>query len=138
SAEPTGNPHDANIEKGIKWISDNYKTLLNGESHTQYYPYYGLFGIERIGVASGYKYLGNVNWYDDGANYLLKDQKQNGGWSGTINTALAMLFLVRGRAPVLMNKLEYTIAGPAARAGANAAARTSEANWNQRPRDAAN
>jgi hypothetical protein len=46
------------------------------------------------------------------------------------NTCFGLLFLSRGRAPVVFNKLQYEVepAGEKAKA----------ANWNQRPRDAAN
>jgi hypothetical protein len=130
SFEPAGNLHDPGIEKGIKWISEHYDTLINGKSEGQNNPYYGLFGVERIGLASGYRFFGDVNWYDDGASFLIKTQNRQGGWSGAINTALAMLFLARGRCPVAMNKLSYDII--------TTGNRVAEANWNQRPRDAAN
>jgi hypothetical protein len=113
----------------MKWIGEHYDTLINGKSEGQNYPYYGLFGVERIGLASGYRFFGDVNWYEDGAIFLMKSQNRQGGWGGTINTALATLFLVRGRSPIVMNKLDYDII---------AGARTTDANWNQRPRDAAN
>jgi hypothetical protein len=131
--DAAGNASDPNIDKGIAWINKNYNTLLNGDRTAQYYPYYGLYGVERIGVASGFRFLGNVDWYKDGADFLVKDQNRNGGWTGSVQTAMAMLFLSRGRAPVVMNKLDYEIT-----TGTGRAARTAEGNWNQRPRDAAN
>lgn len=128
SLEAAGNAKDPNIDKGIKWISEHYRSLY--EKPGVYAPWYGLYGIERIGVASGYKYLGNVNWYEDGADYLLKTQnKKLGGWLDPVGTSFAILFLSRGRAPVVMNKLEYEL---------TSGAKTTAANWNQRPRDAAN
>jgi hypothetical protein len=130
SFEPAGNLKDPNIDRGIKWISEHYDNLINGKSEGQNSPYYGLFGVERIGLASGYRFFGDVNWYDDGAGFLIKTQNRQGGWSGAINTALAMLFLARGRCPLAMNKLSYDII--------TTGNRVAEANWNQRPRDAAN
>ncbi|MDB5296218.1 MAG: hypothetical protein JWO31_2201, partial [Phycisphaerales bacterium] len=122
----TPNPQ---IDAGLAWLDKNIKSLLGGN-------YYGMYGVERIGVASGKKYFGAVDWYDVGADYLVRTQGKDGSWGGSKDgtkpgsipdTCFAMLFLSRGRAPVLMNKLEYALADPAARLP-----------WAQRPRDVSN
>src|SRR5207248_745523 len=92
-------------------------------------------GIERIGVASGLKYFGAINWFREGSQRLVKSQKPDGSWEGGAwnklpETCWAMLFLVRGRAPVAISKLDYSSGGEGASARA--------ANWNERRRDAAN
>jgi hypothetical protein len=119
-----GNIIDPNIEKGLQWMAKHFQEIF-----TVSYPFYGLYGIERIGVASGYKYFGDVDWYERGADFLLQKQNAQGGFSdsdGSVNnTCFALLFLARGRAPVMMNKLNYSSAGKAV-------------NWNERPRDLAN
>jgi hypothetical protein len=120
----TGNILDLNIEAGLNWISQHY-----GEIH-DYGPFYTLYGVSRIGVASGRKYFGTIDWFKEGADYLVKHQEANGSWDGLVDTAWALLFLARGRAPVVMNKLQYDL---------NMHGDTPKvANWNQRPRDAAN
>jgi hypothetical protein len=121
-AECNGNIRDDNIEKGLKWIAERYKGREN---------HYTLYGIERIGVASGHKYFGTTDWYAEGADFLVKSQNPNGAWGkGVPDTCFAILFLVRGRAPVVMNKLEYAVE--------TAGDKAKPANWNQRPRDCAN
>jgi hypothetical protein len=89
-----------------------------------------LYGIERVGVASGLKYFGTVDWYKFGSDWCVQNQHPDGGWNNIPDTALCMLFLARGRAPILINKVHYDDAsGPnAGQAGP----------WNQRPRDVAN
>ncbi|MDB5322102.1 MAG: hypothetical protein JWN40_3733 [Phycisphaerales bacterium] len=124
-ADCVGNIRDSAIDRGFRWMIENLKDVEGRRT------YYTLYGIERIGVASGYKYFGTLDWYDDGAEYLVRSQGANGGWgTGVADTCFAILFLVRGRAPVVMNKLEYDIdtAGDKPKPG----------NWNQRPRDCAN
>ncbi|HXE53121.1 MAG TPA: DUF4159 domain-containing protein, partial [Tepidisphaeraceae bacterium] len=73
---------------------------------------------------------------DKGADFIIKTQKPNGSWLGKgelhsheaiADTCFALLFLSRGRAPILMNKLQYEQAG----------AKESTV-WNERPRDVAN
>ena len=85
--------------------------------------YYLLYGVERIGLASGYKYFGKTDWYKLGATQLLGSQGGNGAWGGgrgaVVSTSFALLFLVRGRHAVLFNKLEFP------------------GDWNNRPRDVA-
>lgn len=126
--ECKGSVEDKNLEAGLKWLSDHYSKFL-----AEGLNYYAMYNIERVGTASGYKYFGTTDWYKDGAARLLAAQKKDGSWGGgqysdISNTTWAILFLVKGRAPVMMNKLEYSLGEKA----------TVQANWNQRPRDVAN
>jgi len=90
--------------------------------------FYYLYGVERAGLASGSKFFGQYDWYRHIAVNILKRQNSKDGsfrsqFTGSNDprsTAYAILILSRGRAPVVMNKLQYD--GP----------------WNARPRDAAN
>ncbi len=114
------------IENGLKYMDKHINEAITGGN------YYAMYGVERIGVASGRKYFGTVDWYQVGAEFLTRNQKGDGSWSGNWgnvpDTCFALLFLVRGRAPVMMNKLMYEIAGN----------KKVESPWNERPRDAAN
>ncbi len=125
-----GNPTSAAIEKGLAWITKNSDRFAVSDRSDRNYPYPSLYAVERIGVASGLSYFGTVNWFEKGADFLLKEQGNDGEWDrgkfAFPNTCFAMLFLAKGRAPVVISKLKYTDA-----AG-------KEGNWNQRPRDAAN
>lgn len=122
-----GNASHKQIDAAIKWINKNYDQAFSGN-----WPFYTLYGMERIGLASGYKYLGTIDWYRNGADKLIAAQQPNGSWGGmTADTCFSVLFLVRGRNPVVMNKLQYDLAPMAGD-------KPKDANWNQRPRDAAN
>jgi hypothetical protein len=126
-----GNLKNDNIDKGLKWMADHTADWAPANAGYGGFslPGYTLYGVERIGVASGLKYFGTVDWYQFGADWCVSHQDQNSGsWGGNYpNTALCMLFLARGRAPVLINKIEY-----------NDAADGKPGPWNQRPRDVAN
>lgn len=122
-----GNVSNDHIERGLRWMDKRIgEALTNGNL-------YGMYGIERIGVASGRKYFSTTNWYEVGADYLVKKQKPDGSWEGQWgvlpDTCFALLFLVRGRAPIVFNKVEYSV---------EEKKRTLVANWDQRPRDVAN
>ena len=126
-----GKKVQASLQRGLDWLDANYidasgdEPTLNTSKKVRGHGdmYYYLYGIERVGVASGYKYFGTVDWYQSGAMWLIDDQKDDGSWSGKYGkeaaTAYAMLFLVRGRRPVLFNKLKF------------------DGDWNNRPRDLA-
>ncbi len=105
------NPADPAIERALGWFDRNF-----GGSWNHYY----LYGVERIGLASGHKYFGKKNWYKLGATRLINTQQGNGAWGNIVNTSFALLFLARGRAPVMVNRLKYP------------------GTWNNRPRALSN
>ena len=150
-AEPRGNVTNDHIERGLAWISSHFDSVNNA---------YAFYGVERIGAASGRKFLGDNDWYSIGAEKLVRLQKPDGSWVGGFPgaenpvppTAFALIFLSRGRDPVMMNKLQYRLspgsadarpadARPADTGSTDASVtpqQTVDANWNQRPRDVAN
>ncbi len=139
SARCNGNVNNAAIDKGLaymaahlaEWTPENNTTF--GSPKPEWYSCYTLYGVERIGVASGLKYIGDTDWYQYGADWCVKNQSKDGSWrkpTDTDNTALALLFLARGRAPILINKVQYDDAE-----GPNAG---KPGHWNERPRDVAN
>jgi hypothetical protein len=131
-----GNVTNPPIEKALDYISQKLPYLvdlktsndekLNRVANVSKWRYYTLYGVERVGVASGRKYLGDVDWYAAGSDWLLKKQKSDGSWGSEQDTAFALLFLANGRHPVAINKLAWSDA-------------EGEAGiWNQRPRDVSN
>ncbi len=129
-----GNQKSPEIDKGIQYLETQVPLIFSNEDVKE--RHYTIYGIERIGVASGLKYLNNLDWYQAGAEYLVRHQERNGSWDGEhedeIPTSFALLFLSRGREPVMMNKLKYDIA-PRTPDG-----KSTEGFWNQRARDVAN
>ena len=131
-SECRGSVNDINIEKGLKYLGEHFDTTFTA------WPYYTLFAIERCGAASGYKAFGTNDWFNVGADWLVKQQnKETGSWEADNNpsTSFALLFLARGRSPVAVIKLAYTTADVGE--GGNVASPTG-ANWDQRPREVSN
>ncbi len=88
-----GNYTNRPLEAGLKWIGQHFGELAS----VHHYYYYTLFGISRIGLASGYKYLGDRDWYKDGAAQLVAYQQLDGSWQDSVSdTSFALLFLARG------------------------------------------
>src|SRR4029453_8619597 len=95
-------------------IYNNLAQVASEQSYAREYPLPTLYAVERVGMASGLKYLGETDWYQKGADYLLKRQGDDGSWKGDGNyygalaaTCFGILFLARGRAPVMMTKLRH-------------------------------
>jgi hypothetical protein len=130
-----GNVDDSGIDAGIRYLSDKLTSMGN---HRQWY---GLFAVSRVGLASGYKYLGSTDGFKWGSDAAIAQQQPDGSWrssselddpDGIPDTAFALLFLSRSRTPIMMSKLQYDCAG------GDAAGKAPPSLWNQRPRDVAN
>jgi hypothetical protein len=100
---------DEAIERGLKWLGENFS--IKDSSKREVSVYYWLYADERVAMATGFKYLGPHNWYAEGARYISGQMGRNGSVSsfgGLLpNTSFALLFLIKGRGPILMNKLQY-------------------------------
>jgi Domain of unknown function (DUF4159) len=117
------------VAQGLKWIGERFPasvqtvdeagkrfaTLIdNGVGFAA--PFYGFYGIERTGRLTGQRFLQGHDWYRVGCQFLVRTQQPNGSWAGNgididrypiVATCFALLFLGKGRTPVLMTKLAY-------------------------------
>jgi hypothetical protein len=115
---------DKAIEAGLGWLG---KSFLPDANPSAIVPggmkgnvLYWLYACERAGLASGIKYFGGHDWYAEGAESLVKTQNAKGHWGAMYDTYFAICFLIKGRAPILFNKLMF------------------QGQWNNHPRDIAN
>lgn len=101
------------LARGLQWLesADNCIALGNG---------YGMYGLERVGLASGYKYFGRHDWYRAHAAAVVPQLLNLHPAADSMTVAYWVLFLSRGRHPVLMNKLRF------------------DGFWSNRPRELAN
>jgi hypothetical protein len=107
-----------NLQAGINWLADHFQVSQNFGNGQQWKFYY-LYGLERAGRLTGLRFFGRNDWYRKGAEELVHDQdKLTGFWVGALNeadkvlaTSFALLFLAKGRAPVLVNKLHHEPTG---------------------------
>ncbi|MGP0064405.1 MAG: DUF4159 domain-containing protein [Isosphaeraceae bacterium] len=103
-----------NLQAGIDWLARNF-TVDSNVGNGQQWKFYYLYGLERAGRLAGIRFFGNNDWYRLGAERLVDDQDKIGGyWQGALiegnpilATSFAVLFLAKGRAPVLINKLRH-------------------------------
>jgi hypothetical protein len=101
-------PSNARIQKALEWLGEHF-TVESNPLHPSYHYYY-LYALERIGVLTGQKYIGGHDWYREGADYLVRHQQDDGNWndSSSLATEFALLFLGKGRDPVVLQKLAYS------------------------------
>jgi hypothetical protein len=125
--EKCGHWHqNTRLADGLDWMGENFSVTTNPGKGTAHLYY--LYGLERAARLSGQRFFIDrrasrvYDWYRMGAELLVRTQKAGGLWEGTgldsnelIATSFALLFLSKGRWPVLMNKLRHDSADPAAR-----------------------
>jgi hypothetical protein len=103
------------LAKGMFWIGANFN-FMEGKSY-----FYNFYGIERLGRLSGQRFIGKMDWYREGCEKLVRmqepdgsfisrgDQKSGGIDAGqpVISTSFGVLFLSKGRTPVLVSKFAW-------------------------------
>ncbi|MFC1757690.1 DUF4159 domain-containing protein [Planctomycetota bacterium] len=110
-------PHktDDNVARGLKWLGNHFSVRRNpGAGSERGWWLYYLYAVERTGRLSGQRFIGMHDWYREGAELLVERQDPLGGWQGNmsveaidhVGTSLALLFLSKGRRPVLIGKAQ--------------------------------
>jgi hypothetical protein len=123
-------PYSAPLTAGLGWLESG-DNVMGVDGRDTLFMGYSAYGLERCALASGFKFFGTHDWFKELSDELIPQQSPNGTWGGsvrmvgagggnTVNTAYMVLFLSRGRHPVLMNKLRM------------------DPYWDNRPRDLAN
>ncbi len=131
----------AAIKRAVEWFEHYFAVGVNPGHGASWVLYY-LYGVERAGRLSGQRFFGSHDWYREGASYLIEGQSRlQGSWNATftsvesdrvVASSFALLFLSKGLAPVLINKLNYE-----SRQGRGRDEDTLP-DWNLHPHDARN
>jgi hypothetical protein len=108
---------DKVVAGGMGWLVKNYSVTENigpcqtGGQAPKEFLYYYLYALERVGMLYDTPFVGNNDWYLDGARVILAAQKPDGSWaeSGpatmrpTWDTCFAILFLKRATRPLVVS-----------------------------------
>ncbi|MEX0977607.1 MAG: DUF4159 domain-containing protein [Pirellulales bacterium] len=111
---------NAIIENGLAWLTRNFSVHVNpsgaGRNMARGNLLYYLYGVERTGRMTAQRFVGDHDWYREGTDMLIRAQDNlSGFWKGdghaesneVIGTSFALLFLSKGRRPVLVAKLKH-------------------------------
>jgi len=96
------------LARGLTWLGRNFRADVNPGDGPLFTPYW-LYAAERCGVLSGQRMFGPHDWYRAGGEYLVGTQRADGRWSRNLaDTCFAVLFLAKGRQPLLVQKLQWS------------------------------
>jgi hypothetical protein len=86
----------SSIRGGLAWMQENFTVTENpGHPNKAHHMYY-VYGLERMGMLTGRRWIGTHDWYKEGADLLLGSQDAvRGGWGRHVDTSFGILFLKR-------------------------------------------
>lgn len=91
---------------------DAARQFLGKNLKADYYQNgYLAFCVQRVGMASGEKFIAGMDWFAVGAAKLAEPnpygRSYGGQWGPVVRASFEMLFLARGRIPLTFNKLAH-------------------------------
>ena len=106
-----GTPRE--LERGLEWLAKRFSVNENPSSGQTWFYYY-LYGLERVGRFTARRFIGDHDWYREGAAMFVGVQDGlTGAFKGgriedpTVATSFALLFLAKGRRPVIVAKSRH-------------------------------
>ncbi|MFN7733609.1 MAG: DUF4159 domain-containing protein, partial [Pirellula sp.] len=104
-------PYDPQLS--IDWLARNF-SVNDNPGYANWYMYY-MYALERVGRLTGRRFIGEHDWYREGAEAILRRRNQvggnmlsSGGESEITNTAMALLFLSKGKRQVVFGHLQHS------------------------------
>ncbi len=102
------------IERGLDWLGRRFTVVENPGTGGQTWLYYYLYGLERVGRFTARRYIGDHDWYLEGARMFVGVQNNLTGQfvaprieDPLVATSFALLFLAKGRRPVIVAKSRH-------------------------------
>lgn len=115
-------PQEVNavVDNALHWLERNFSVHTNPSSalggRSRGNLLYYLYALERVGRMTAHRFIGGHDWYREGSDTLVRMQDNlSGYWKGAglaeqtpvIGTCFGLLFLAKGRRPVVVAKLEH-------------------------------
>jgi hypothetical protein len=102
------------LERGLAWLGKRFSVVENPGTGGQTWLFYYLYGLERVGRFTARRFIGDADWYLEGARMFVGVQNAfTGEFGGTriedpvVATSFALLFLAKGRRPVIVAKSRH-------------------------------
>ena len=102
------------LERGLQWLGRKFSVVENPGTGGQTWLYYYLYGLERVGRFTARRFIGEADWYLEGARMFVATQDGlTGAFRGgriedpVVATSFALLFLAKGRRPVIVSKSRH-------------------------------
>lgn len=112
-------PTQRQIDRAWDWLGEKLK-------EDYYKNDYLAFCMQRVGMASGAKFVGKMDWFAVGAGKMAEPNPYGtsyaGQWGPIVRASFELIFLTRCRTPLTINKLRHG----------------EESNWNVHTRDVPN
>ena len=103
------------LERGLDWLGRRFSVTQNPNTDGEVWLYYYLYGLERVGRFTARRFIGDHDWYLEGATMFVKKLQEPliGKFPGTrhedsvVASSFALLFLAKGRRPVIVAKSRH-------------------------------
>jgi hypothetical protein len=97
-------PHQNAVEQGTAFLASRLTPHFHKDG-------YLAFCVQRVGLASGEKFIGDLDWFAAGAAKLCEPhpagRQFRGRYGRVVRAAFELIFLSRGRIPLTYDKLQY-------------------------------
>ncbi|HEY3325345.1 MAG TPA: DUF4159 domain-containing protein [Planctomycetota bacterium] len=99
---------DKRLAAGLSWLTNG----VGAGNDNGWNSNYAWYAVERAGILCRQKYFGNSDWYKLGCEKMLGQQTASGSFGGgqnadAVETAFALLFMAKGKKPLLVTKLHW-------------------------------
>lgn len=103
------------LDAANSWLARNFS--VNRNPGVDYWHSYYLFALERVGRITAQRFIGDHDWYREGAETVVGLQLPNGAWPSDldeehlndqrVSTSFYLLFLAKGRRPLLLAQVKH-------------------------------
>jgi hypothetical protein len=103
------------VDLANSWLQRNFS--VNRNPGVDYWHSYYLFALERVGRITAQRFIGDHDWYREGAETVVGLQLPDGSWPSDldeehlndtrVSTSFYLLFLSKGRRPLLLAHLKH-------------------------------
>ncbi len=98
----------------LNWLANNF-SVNDNPGYREWFMYY-MYALERVGRMTGQRFIGNHDWYREGSETILRrlntvggKMPGSGGESEAAATAMALLFLSKGKRQVVIGHLQHGV-----------------------------